>query len=138
MVLLACLLPPERADVRGRRHGGDPGVGRRTGGLGGTAQGGRPGAQGAVRTGGREVAGCLGCRYVGRLAQTADQLGDGPLVGLRRTPQGQPVVAKPGLDALEPTGAEESREQVVSLRGVGAEEGLEVALWEQGDLAELV
>src|SRR3954452_13890809 len=132
-MLLACLLPPERTGARGRRRGRDQGVRRRAGRLGGTAQGGRPRAQGAVCTGGRELPGCLWCRYVGRLAQPADQLGDGSVMSLRRTPQGQPVVAKPGLDTLEPTRAEESCEQVVSLRGVGAEEGLEVALGEQGD-----
>ena len=87
------------------------------------------------------------------------QVADVPAVGERRRPvaslirltrsatrrwvvvgaaaQGEPAVAQPALDVLEPPGAEQLLQQLVPLLGARPQEGLEPALRQHRDLGEL-
>src|SRR6185436_19781995 len=57
---------------------------------------------------------------------------------LQLRPCGLPAVAQPVLDAREAVGAEEPFEDRLALAAVGAQEGRELALRQQHDLAELL
>ena len=79
----------------------------------------------------------VGQRGVGRLADPADQVGDGLVARFGPPSQCHPAVAEPALDVLEPPGAEEALQQLVALLGLGAQERLEASLGQHRHLGEL-
>ena len=79
----------------------------------------------------------VGRAVAGDLADPADQVGDGALVVLGRAAQLDAPIAQPALDVVEATGLEDLLEQRLPLLGARPEEGLEPALREHRDLAEL-
>ena len=107
--------------------------------LGDGEQEGRP-ALGARGAGDLGEVGRAGCEGDGRgcFAEPADEIGDRLLVGLGLLAEGEAALAQPLLDVLEAAGAEELLEDLVTVLGAGSQEGLELALRQHRDLAELV
>src|SRR5918993_1884931 len=71
------------------------------------------------------------------LADPADEVGDRTLVGFAGAAELDPPLTQPAVDAVEPPGLEDLLQQGVPLLRASAQEGLEPALGEQRDLAEL-
>ena len=118
------------APCGGRLRGGRRRGGRQVGGP--VRERARAGDRGQV-----VVAPAVGQRRGGRLEQPADHPGDLAVPGLGAAVQLAGVLPQPALHVLEPLGAEQLLEQPVAFLGPGPQEGLEAALGQHRDLAEL-